>query len=111
MQAEVLMYLYVFTILNDFVNLVIWGPWDRETSSSGYSYNHKSEREAKVEALNQCGRDRCEIMTSFRNECGALAIGKKNTVAMTGATRAEAETKALRKCGPECRPVAWACTR
>ena len=37
MQAEVLMYLYVFTILNDFVNLVIWGPWDRETSTMRFS--------------------------------------------------------------------------
>jgi hypothetical protein len=36
-QAEVLMYLYVFTILNDFVNLVIWGPWDRETSTMRFS--------------------------------------------------------------------------
>jgi hypothetical protein len=31
------MYLYVFTILNDFVNLVIWGPWDRETSTMRFS--------------------------------------------------------------------------
>jgi hypothetical protein len=36
-QAEVLMYLYVFSILNDFVNLVIWGPWDRETSTMRFS--------------------------------------------------------------------------
>jgi hypothetical protein len=31
------MYLYVFSILNDFVNLVIWGPWDRETSTMRFS--------------------------------------------------------------------------
>ena len=36
-QAEVLMYLYVFSILNDFINLVIWGPWDRETSTMRFS--------------------------------------------------------------------------
>jgi hypothetical protein len=36
-QAEVLMYLYVFTILNDFINLTIWGPWDRETSTMRFS--------------------------------------------------------------------------
>lgn len=36
-QAEVLMYLYVFSILNDFLNLVIWGPWDRETSTMRFS--------------------------------------------------------------------------
>ena len=31
------MYLYVFSILNDFINLVIWGPWDRETSTMRFS--------------------------------------------------------------------------
>lgn len=31
------MYLYVFSILNDFINLTIWGPWDRETSSMRFS--------------------------------------------------------------------------
>lgn len=36
-QAEVLMYLYVFSILNDFINLTIWGPWDRETSTMRFS--------------------------------------------------------------------------
>jgi len=41
-----------------------------------------------------------------------LAEPQARFSAAPGATRAEAETKALRKCGGEaCRIVAWACTR
>jgi len=78
----------------------------------GYAYDFKSAREAKVEALKQCGEPACEVAVSFRNACGAIARGPGKPVAITGATRAEAETKAMRKCGQKsCEIVAWACTK
>lgn len=78
----------------------------------GYSYDLKSAREAKVEALKQCGEAACEVLVSFRNACGAIAQGPGKPFAVTGVTRAEAQTKALRRCDHKaCQIVAWACTK
>ncbi len=85
--------------------------WHRESGSLGYSYDFNTVRLAATEALNQCGNERCEIVIAIQNECGAIADGQKAFAAKKGATRAEAQTKALNACGPACRPVAWACTR
>jgi len=80
--------------------------------ATGYSYDFKSAREAKVEALRQCGDPACEVLVSFRNACGAIAQGPGKPFAVTGATRAEAQTKALRRCDHKaCQIVAWACTK
>jgi len=78
----------------------------------GYAHDFKSAREAKVEALKQCGEPACEVAVSFRNACGAIARGTGKPSAVTGATRAEAEAKAMRKCGQKnCEIIAWACTK
>ena|SRR3990172_1201328 len=80
--------------------------------ATGYSYDFKTAREAKIEALKQCRDPACEVLVSFRNACGAIAQGPGKPVAVTGATRAEAQTKALRRCGHQaCEIVAWACTK
>ena len=80
--------------------------------ATGYSYDFKSAREAKVEALKQCGDPACEVLVSFRNACGAIAQGPGKPFAVTGATRTEAQTKALRRCDHKaCQIVAWACTK
>jgi serine/threonine-protein kinase len=80
--------------------------------AAGYAYDFRSSREARIEALKQCGHPTCEVVVSFRNACGAVARGARKPVATTGATRAEAETKAMRLCGSKaCEIVAWACTK
>ena len=43
--------------------------------ATGYSYDFKSAREAKIEALRQCGDPACEVLVSFHNACGAIAQG------------------------------------
>lgn len=86
--------------------------YHRDSQSWGTSHEAKTARDAKVGALQRCGDRRCEVVIAIRNGCGALADGPKRPAAAAGATRDEAETKALRKCGgPACRIVAWACTR
>ena len=83
-----------------------------ESGQLGYAYAADSARAAKVEALNQCGNARCEVVLSFNNACGALARGPKKYFTATGATRQEAETKALRQCADNsCTVAAWACTK
>ena len=80
--------------------------------ATGYSYDFKSAREAKIEALKQCGDPTCEVLVSFHNACGAIAQGPGKPFAVTGATSAEAQTKALRRCAHKaCQIVAWACTK
>lgn len=84
----------------------------RETGQLGYAYNAATSRAAKIEALKQCEHARCEVVAAFSNACGALARGSKKYFPATGATRQEAETKALRLCAAgECEVKAWACTK
>jgi hypothetical protein len=84
----------------------------RETGQLGYAYDALTSRAAKIEALKQCDHAGCEVVASFRNACGALARGPKKYFSATGATRQEAETKALRLCAAkDCQAAAWACTK
>jgi ribosomal protein L12E/L44/L45/RPP1/RPP2 len=85
--------------------------YHRASQSWGVSYDKARARDASLEALKQCGHRECEVVHKFKNGCAALADGAKAAAAASGATRDEAETKALRRCGAGCRPIAWACTR
>lgn len=85
--------------------------WHRDSGSLGYSYDFATARAAGVEALKHCAHPQCEVILAIRNECGAIADGKQGYAARRGYTEAEARTRALNACGPNCRPVAWACTR
>lgn len=79
----------------------------------GYSYDWTAARDAEISALDECGDARCIVVASFSAGCGALAVGAQAYFADRGATRAEAETRALAGCGDPatCRVRAWACTR
>jgi len=90
--------------------------YHRATQSWGVGYDFPRARDANVAALKQCGQKQCEIVYKFKNGCAALADGAKKPAAAAGATRDEAETKALRRCNEanraeNCNLVAWACTR
>jgi Domain of unknown function (DUF4189) len=84
---------------------------NRDTKAVGYAYDFKTAQEAKREALKRCGEGKCEVLASFKNGCAAIAGGQNKSMAMTGVTRDEAETRVLRKCGKDCTVLAWACTR
>lgn len=88
----------------------------RDTGRFGYAYAAATSRAAKLEALKQCADPGCEVVVSFSNACGALARnptrGAKGYFAAKGATRQEAEAKALRLCAAgDCAITAWACTK
>lgn len=90
--------------------------YHRATQSWGVSYDMPRARDASVEALKQCGHHECEVVHKYKNGCAALADGPKALAPSSGATRAEAETKALKHCsalnrGAGCKLIAWACTR
>jgi hypothetical protein len=85
--------------------------YHRPSQSWGVSFDATRERDASLTALRQCAHKECEVVHKFKNGCAALADGPKKAAAASGATRDEAETKAAKKCGDDCRPIAWACTR
>ena len=87
---------------------------DRELGRSGFAVDRPTARAAAVEALNQCGGGRCEVVLAFKSTCAALANNQKakQWATSTGATRQEAETKALRRCtSTNCEIAVCACTR
>ena len=83
----------------------------RETRSYGYAVDRRSSREARVDALKQCGNEKCEVVLALKGGCGALSAGGKNYFVSRGATRQEAETKSIRQCGKDCEVLIWACTK
>ena len=85
--------------------------YHRASQSWGVSYDTARARDAAVTALKQCGQRECLVIHKFKNGCAALASGPKAFAAASGATRDEAETKALKRCGEGCTPLAWGCTR
>ncbi len=85
--------------------------YHRDSGSFGYAVNAKDSRSARIAALNQCGHPKCEVVASLSKDCGAVVNGPKRFVASRGATRQEAETRALRLCGEGCSIVGWACPR
>jgi len=90
-----------------------WGAiaYNARTGAFGYAVDVVSKRDAETEAFRQCGAD-CDLIRTFRNACGAVAARPKRAFWDSGASRAIAEAKALRKCGDEaCKIAVWACTR
>lgn len=85
--------------------------YHRDSGSFGFSVNAATPHLAKTAALAQCGNPKCEVVASLRNDCGAIANGPKRFFVTRGATRQEAEAKAMRLCGEKCAIVGWACTR
>jgi hypothetical protein len=83
----------------------------RASQSWGVSYDTARARDAEVAALKQCGQRECLVVHKFKNGCAALASGPKSFATSSGATRDEAETKALQRCGAGCAALAWGCTR
>src|SRR3954471_3659382 len=85
--------------------------YHRASKSYGYAVNKATARDAQIEALRQCGNEKCEVVAKLRSNCGSVADGPKRFTVGTGVTRQESETKALRTCGEKCEIVAWTCTK
>ncbi len=77
----------------------------------GWASERRTRRDAQLEALRQCGHPQCEVVTSLSGGCAALARNEQRHSSQRGVNRAEAEAKALRRCGARCEIVAWVCTR
>jgi len=72
----------------------------------GYSYDYDSAREAAAVALGYCREQDpdagdCEVLLTFSNACGALALGDEGAWGSSwGWTAREADANALAECRP-----------
>ena len=85
--------------------------YHQPSKSLGWATDRRTSREARVEALKLCGHEQCIVVATVTRACVALARDPKTFKVQKGATRQEAETKALAKCGAKCEVAAWTCTR
>ena len=83
----------------------------QQSGSIGWATDRRTAREAQVEALKQCGHEKCVVVANISRACAALAKDSGKFVVMKGATQQEAETKAMAKCGALCQIAAWTCTK
>ena len=83
----------------------------QQSGSIGWATDRRTAREAQVEALKQCGHEKCVVVVNVSRACAALARDAGKFVVMKGATQQEAETKAMAKCGALCQIAAWTCTK
>lgn len=91
-----------------------WGAiaFHRATGAFGYSFDYPGQREAGAAALDACANPECIVVASYKNGCGALVNGPTGPSVAEGVTAQEAETKARLQCtDPECRVIAWSCTK
>lgn len=95
-----------------------WGAiaYSKSTKATGWSFSAVNEVDAEITALDNCGEyaDDCETAVTFRNGCGALAVGRNGGWgADWGADRYEAESAALDRCEDYdngCRVTRWQCS-
>jgi hypothetical protein len=86
--------------------------FSESTGQTGYSYDYGSRSDAEQAALDNCGKNDCEIKSWFENSCGALAQGDDGSLGYSWAagSRSQAESRALSECGGSgCKVLAWAC--
>ena len=91
-----------------------WGAiaYHRASGAFGYSFDFAGQREAGVSALESCAHPECIVVASYRSGCGALVDGPSGPAVAEGVTAQEAETKARLQCtDPQCRLIAWSCTK
>ena len=89
----------------------LWGAiaYDSKAGTYGYAIDRKTKRDAESDAFANCA-PHCDMIKTFRDSCGAIAVGGKRVAWETGASRQIAEMKALKKCGDGCATKVWACT-
>ena len=91
--------------------------YSRSSGATGWSYTLNDDAGARDEAMFECAKSApdCEIVISFANSCGAVAVGKNSIpVPGQGPSREVAERAARAVCavdgGKDCNIVAWSCS-
>jgi serine/threonine-protein kinase len=85
------------------------------SGASGWGYDFRSSDDAAEAALRNCGRyaEDCELITWFKNGCGALAANSDAFVGAWSNSKDDAQRRAMQRCnisGRGCAIVRWVCT-
>jgi hypothetical protein len=92
-----------------------WGSifFSPDTHAVGYSFRHRSRGDAENAAYDNCDADDCIKATTFRNACGAVAVGENGGWgAYWGANGRAAQRAAVNVCRGNddgCRVLRWQC--
>jgi serine/threonine-protein kinase len=95
-----------------------WGSiaFSASTQATGWTHGYANQTAAENAALDLCNRsaDDCVIAISFRNACGAVAVGANGGWgADWGTADWDAQQSALGACGEHdsgCRVLRWQCS-
>jgi serine/threonine-protein kinase len=96
---------------------VEWGSiyFSPSTHATGFSHNYDTQRQAERAAISYCSGGDCIKAISFRNACGALAIGSNGGWgADWGRSGNAAQRNAVNACRTHdsgCRVVRWQCSQ
>ena len=88
--------------------------YDADNVAYGWSYGKTDERDAKLLALSGCHEHgtSCKIVVQFSDSCAAVAANeKKRFKTGQGASRDEAQAKAMAACGGDCEIKVWSCSQ
>jgi len=94
-----------------------WGSiyYSPSTHATGFSHHYASQRQAENAAASYCKGGDCTYAISFRNACGAVAVGRNGGWgADWGTTGNSAQTNAVNACynhDTGCSVVRWQCSK
>ena len=76
--------------------------YSRSTGAYGYSYKYANRAEAEKRAIQECGKNDCEVAAWFFNNCGALVTGSNGAWgAGYGDNERTAQVAARARCAKE----------
>jgi hypothetical protein len=96
---------------------VEWGSiyYSPSSHATGFSHNYDTQRQAERAAASYCDYDDCTYAISFRNACGAVAVGQRGGWgADWGTTGNSAQRNAVNACRRHdrgCSVVRWQCSK
>lgn len=109
--------LMVLTAATSGAQAVEWGSiyYSPSTHATGFSHHYDTQRQAERAAASYCSGGDCEYAISFRNACGAVAVGRNGGWgADWGTTGNSAQSNAVDACRAHdrgCSVVRWQCSK
>jgi hypothetical protein len=109
--------LMLLTAATSGAQAVEWGSiyYSPSTHATGFSHNYDTQRQAERAAASYCRGGDCTYAISFRNACGAVAVGRNGGWgADWGTTGNSAQSNAINACRTHdrgCSVVRWQCSK
>lgn len=81
----------------------LWGAIAADMSPNqamaGSSSNFRVKAQANQSAIDKCGLTTCQVIITYKNTCGAIAVGSNKVIgSATNTTKSVAESNAIKNC-------------